>query len=342
MRCIAIDVMGGDNAPQAIMDGVASALAGDLGDFKLLLVGLEDVVKSELQRIGRSSDTRVEIVPATQVVSMDEPAAAAIRSKKDSSLNVAAELVKEGRAEAFFSAGNTGALVSSAVLRLRNLPGIQKPAIAVTMPTVTGEFILLDAGAVVDCKPEHLVQFAIMGDVYAKLLHGKPNPRVGLLNVGSEEMKGNELTREVHGLLKALPGIQFIGNIEANEMFAGKADVVVCDGFVGNVVLKTSEGLPRAIFGLLKEELTRNPLRTLGALLAKPAFLAIRKRMNPDEYGGAAILGVNGVCVKGHGSSKARAVECAIKVVRQTVDLGVNQRIIERLQQLGMVASSQE
>lgn len=342
MRCIAIDVMGGDKAPQAIMDGVASALAGDLGDFKLLLVGLEDVVKSELQRIGRSNDPRVEIVPATQVVGMDEPAVAAIRSKKDSSLNVAAELVKEGRAHAFFSAGNTGALVSSAVLRLRNLPGIQKPAIAVTMPTTTGEFILLDAGAVVDCKPEHLVQFAIMGDVYARLLHGKPNPKVGLLNVGSEEMKGNELTREVHGLLKALPGINFIGNIEANEMFAGKADVVVCDGFVGNIVLKTSEGLPRAIFGLLKEELTRNPLRAVGAFLAKPAFMAIRKRMNPDEYGGAAILGVNGVCVKGHGSSKARAVECAIQVVRRTVDLGVNQRIVERIQQLGLVASSQE
>lgn len=334
MAIIAVDIMGGDHAPQAIMDGLAGVLKHETPDLHLSLVGLEDVVKSELKRIGFENDPRISIVPATQVVGMDEHAAQAIRSKKDSSLNVAAMLVKEGKADAFFSAGNTGALVSSAVLRLRQLPGIQRPGIAVTMPTMDGEFILLDAGATVDCKPIHLVHFAVMGHIYAQSLHNKQQPKVALLNVGAEEMKGNELIREVHHLLKELPGINFIGNIEANELFTGKADVVVCDGFTGNIVLKTCEGLPRSIFTGLKESLMSTLRTKIGALLAKPAFMKLRQRLNPDEYGGAAILGVNGVVVKGHGSSKARAVECAINVVQRTIKLNINQQISDFIKAL--------
>lgn len=329
MAKIAVDIMGGDHAPQAIMDGIARVLQHETPGLQLCLVGIEEVVKSEIKRIGFENDPRLSIVPATQVVGMDEHAAQAIRSKKDSSLNVAANMVKTGEAEAFFSAGNTGALVASAVLRLRQLPGIQRPGIAVTMPTINGEFILLDAGATVDCKPIHLVHFAIMGHIYAKTLHNKTNPKVALLNVGSEEMKGNELTREVHQLLKTLPGINFIGNIEAHELFTGKADVVVCDGFTGNVVLKTSEGLPRTIFSCLKDSLLSSFKTKIGALLAKPAFMELKQRLNPDEYGGATILGVNGVVVKGHGASKPRAVECAINAVQRTINLNVNQQIVD-------------
>lgn len=335
--------MGGDNAPQAIMDGVGMALAAGLpSGFQLALVGQEEVVRGELQRIGFSGDPRIEIVHASQVVGMDESAAAAIRSKRDSSLNVAAEMVKFKKAEGMYSAGNTGALVSSAVLRMRTLPGIERPAIAVTMPTTTGNYILVDAGATVECKPLHLVQFAVMGEIYSRRLYNKPAPRVGLLNVGAEEVKGNDLAKEVFGLLKALPGINFIGNVEANDVFFGKADVVVCDGFVGNILLKASEGLSKALLTMIKEEVVGHPLRMVGGMLLKPAFASVKRRTDANDYGGAAVLGLNGVCIKGHGSTKPRGVAKAIEVACSSVGLGLNDEIVRKIQDLGLAPDASQ
>ncbi len=331
MLTIAVDAMGGDYAPQAVIEGVSDALDRISGIDKLLLVGDRDRISRELNRVGISSDARVEIVHASQVVHMHEPAGNALRSKKDSSITVAAELVKQGRADALVSAGHTGAAVASTVVKLRCLPGLERPGIATVFPTPTGPFVLLDAGANVDAKPLHLVHYAIMGDVYAREILSIAEPRVGLLSVGAEEAKGNELTKEVFKRLSVMSDLKFVGNVEGHDLFSNKVDVVVCDGFVGNVMLKCCESLAKALFLMLREKLTANPVRSAGAFLCRNAFAEIKKTSDYAEYGGAPLLGVDGVCIIGHGSSSPTAIRNAIRVAAEFVKHQVNRHIVTRV-----------
>jgi glycerol-3-phosphate acyltransferase PlsX len=338
---LVLDAMGGDFAPRAIIEGVGEAL-DRLGDreLNLLVTGIREQVESELSRIGKLGDPRLEVVHAPEVVRMDDSPAAAIRSKRKSSINVAVELVKHGRAEAVVSAGNTGAVVASTVLKLRTLPGIERPGICTTFPTPTGHFVLLDAGSTVDCKPMHLVHYAVMGDAYQRHILGIDNPRVGLLNVGDESVKGNDLTKQTFKLLDELDELNFIGNIEGHDLFTGRVDVVVCDGFVGNVVLKTCESLANMLGDFLKNSLRKTWPRKLGYLLSRNAYQELRSLADHAEWGGAPLLGVNGVCIIGHGSSCPRAVRNAIRVAAEFVQHQVNERIVDRVQHLGLLSDS--
>lgn len=313
---IAVDAMGGDLAPREIVAGAWQAARELPGLTRLLLVGREDAIRAEFPR--GAPPPILDIVPASEVIGMEESPVTAVRRKRDSSINRMVDLVKQGEADAVFSAGNTGAVVAAVQLKLRTLPGVLRPAIATVMPTRKSPFVLIDAGANTDSTPAMLRQFAVMGSLYARVILGVPQPLVGLLSIGGEESKGNEMTKETLALLRDSP-LNFHGNVEGHDLYEGRVDVVVCDGFVGNVVLKTSESVAHFIGDWLREEFTRNPLRMLGAALLKPALNAIRRKSDPAAYGGAPLLGGNGVCIIGHGASKARAVFNAVRVSAEAV-----------------------
>jgi glycerol-3-phosphate acyltransferase PlsX len=326
---IALDAMGGDYAPQAAIRGAKEALES-YPCVRLIIVGKTDVLDPLLAENGLKGHERVEIVHAEETVLMSDASTVAIKSKKDSSITVAATLVKEGRAEAVVSAGHTGAAVAATTVKMRLLDGVDRPAIAAIMPSEKGPFILIDAGANIDSKPVNLIQFAVMGDIYAQTVLGMKNPRVGLLSIGEEDSKGNELTKEVFKKLSEMP-MNFIGNVEGKVIFQRYADVVVCDGFVGNVLLKASESLAKATMYWIKEAFSRNTYRIAGAILAKEAFKELKEIGDYEEYGGAPLLGVNGVCIIGHGSSSPKAFKNAIRVADEFVKVKLNSRICEKL-----------
>lgn len=326
---IAVDAMGGDNAPREIVAG--AILAAKEYNIDILLVGDEELINQELRK--KSSDTlsNVFVCNAEESILMDESPSQAVRRKRKSSIHVGLKLVKKGEASAFFSAGNTGAVMAASKLILRTLDGVDRPAIATVFPNEKGNTVMLDVGANVDCKANHFLQFAIMGSAYAKFILNKENPRVSLLSIGEEDVKGNEITKNVFTLLKQFNGINFIGNIEGKEIFKGETDVIVCDGFAGNVALKTIEATATYIGKMLKEELTRTLRTKLGALLAKPAFDNIKNRSDYTEYGGAPLLGVNGISIIGHGSSNDNAVKNAIRVAKELSEKKVNKYIEENI-----------
>ncbi len=316
---IALDAMGGDHAPDEIVKGALLAAAEYSVD--IVLVGREEVLAEKLKRFGDGSATRIEIVDAREVVEMDDAALAPIRKKRNSSIRVCANLVKEGRAEAMVSAGHTGAAMTSAYMVLGTIEGVSRPALAAILPNVKGHTVLLDVGANVDSKPQYLREFAVMGHFYAQMMFGIGAPRVGLLSIGEEEGKGNELTKETFRVLKET-GLNFIGNAEGRDVFNGNCDVIVCDGFTGNVVLKAGEALGEMVGRKLREAVTSSPIRKAGAFILRSAFDDLKKSMDYSEYGGAPLLGVNGGCIVCHGRSNAKAIKNAIRVAR---DFAVNQ-----------------
>ena len=316
---IALDAMGGDNAPGEIVRGGVDAAVG-LEDVKVLLVGVKEQIDAELAKYPKevaaaTKKGTLEVIHAPDVAEMDESPVTAVRKKKDCSINVAMRLVKEGRADAFVSAGNSGAVATSAILNLGRIKGVQRPAIATILPTRIPRrpLLLLDAGANMDCHADWLVQFAIMGSVYSQGVLKRTKPLVGLLSIGTEDCKGNEMTKETFRLLKEVKDIDFRGNVEGHDVFQGQTDVVVCDGFVGNVVLKTSESLAHAVSYFLKRECFRGIFRVLGALLLKGAFKSLKNQLDPDIYGGAPLLGVPGAVIITHGSSSHKAIYYAVK-----------------------------
>ncbi len=309
MIWIAVDAMGGDTAPGLVVDGaLAAARHLDLG---VVLVGPASRIEAQIERRAPVDPSRIRIVDAAEVVGMSESPSAALRRKPNASIRVAADLVARGEAAALFSAGHTGATVMAAHAAFGMIAGADRPALAATIPTRERPAVLLDVGASVECRPAHLLQFAVMGSVYARVAFGLERPRVGLLSIGEEETKGNELTREAHRLLKGAP-IEFIGNIEARAVYSGAADVIVCDGFTGNVALKISEGLVETIEALLREELSSTVTMRVGSLLTQRAMRHFRRRVDYSEYGGAPLLGVAGITIVGHGRSSAKAVRNAV------------------------------
>src|SRR3954470_737707 len=330
---IAVDAMGSDRAPKPEVEG--AILACRHHDVRVLLVGREAQIREELNReIDKHPTVRslpIDIVHATEVISMGEKAANAVRSKRDSSMRVGLRLVREGRAAGFVTAGNTGAAMATAKMVLGALPGVDRPSLAAVFPTALGTAaILLDVGANVDCKPDNLCQFAVMGEIYCRQMLGIRRPRVGLLSIGEEESKGNELTREAFQLLKQLP-LNFVGNVEGRDLYNGKVDVIVADGFVGNVALKISEGVAHLVRSTLKETLRATITRQVGALLSRSAFADFKKRLDHTEYGGAPLLGVKGVCFITHGSSNANAIKNAIRVAAEFAENRVNETIEQEL-----------
>jgi glycerol-3-phosphate acyltransferase PlsX len=326
---IAVDAMGSDRAPKPEVEG--AILACRHHDVRVLLVGREPQIREELnreiERHPRVARLPIEIVHATEVIGMGEKAATAVRSKRDSSMRVGLRLVREGRAAGFVTAGNTGAAMATAKMVLGALPGVDRPALAAVFPTSAGKAaILLDVGANVDCKPHHLEQFAVMGEIYSRSIFGTQRPRVGLLSIGEEEGKGNELTREAYTLLKQLP-LNFVGNVEGRDLYSGEIDVIVCDGFVGNVALKVSEGLVTTVRYLLKESLKSTISSQVGFMLSRRAFEDFKKRLDYAEYGGAPLLGLKGVCIVGHGSSNSNAIKNAIRVAAQFAETLINDKI---------------
>jgi phosphate acyltransferase len=313
---VVLDAMGGDRGPEVNVEGAVAA-ARELGS-EVVLVGDEQVLQQHLAR----QDTRglaLSVRHAPEAVEMGESPMAALRKKKHSSIRIGLDLVKRGEADAFVSAGNTGAVMTTALVVLGTVPGVERPAIAIVVPTATDQAVLLDAGANVDCKARHLVQFAIMGHIYAQHLLGRPRPRVGLLSIGEEESKGNELTREAFKALEDEAALNFIGNIEGRDVFSGSADVIVCDGFIGNVALKISEGLVETIFQLLRDELKQGLRARAGSFLLVPTFRRFKRRIDSSEYGGAPLLGVNGVCMISHGRSTSKAIRNAIRAAEGCV-----------------------
>jgi phosphate acyltransferase len=331
MITIAVDAMGGDHAPRPEVEGAVAA-ARELG-VRILLVGLVPEIKKELAKHTHRG-LPIEIVPASEVITMTDSPSHAFRKKKDSSAHVATKLVRNGQAEGLVSAGNTGAVMAVARFGLGTLPSVDKPALAAPFPTSRGgTAVLLDVGANVDSKPAHLVQFAVMGDIYYRAIFGTARPKVALLSIGEEEMKGNELTREAHARLKQAP-LNFVGNVEGREIFGGTVDVIVCDGFIGNIALKISEGVAQHIVGLLKDALQSTLSSQVGYVLSRKAYKNFRKKIDYSEYGGAPLLGVRGVTIIGHGSSNATAIKNAIRVAMELVRGGVNERIEQELSSL--------
>jgi len=331
---IAVDAMGSDRAPKPEIEG--AILAAKECDVRVLLVGQEDVVRAELTHHGEARGLPIEIVHASEFIGMDEKAAQAVKQKRDSSMRVGLRLVKDGTADGFVSAGNTGAAMVTAKMVLGVIPGVDRPALATVFPTAANSAtVMLDVGANVDCKPQNLQQFAIMGETYFRsIFSGRfptaNRPRVGLLSVGEEETKGNDLTRDAFQLIKALP-MNFLGNVEGRDLYNGRADVIVCDGFVGNVALKVSEGLVEAIRAILKESLQSTITRQVGYLLAREAFKDFKKRLDYSEYGGAPLLGLKGVAIVSHGSSNGTAIKNAIRVAAEFVRSELNQKIEEHI-----------
>jgi phosphate acyltransferase len=322
---IALDAMGSDKAPEPEIRG--AILACRSLNVRVHLVGPEPMLRPRLAAAMGFSRLPIEIVHADEHIGMDEKAAHAVRTKRNSSMRIGLKLVKDKAAAGFFTAGNTGAGMATAKMVLSALPGVDRPALAMVMPTLSGSpCVLLDVGANTDCKPQNLEQFAVMGELYARSVLRIPRPRVGILSVGEEEGKGNDLTRESTELVKKLP-INFIGNVEGRDIYSGACDVIVCDGFVGNVALKTSEGMSRLVREMLKASLTQTVTAQVGALLSRRAFNAFRRRLDPSEYGGAPLLGVRGVCIIGHGSSNERAIMNGIRVASEFAQAGINERI---------------
>lgn len=322
---VCVDALGGDDAPRAILAGIGPALAGDPG-LRVVLTGSEDVVTP----FAAEHPDRVRAVATTQVIAMDEHPAQAVRSKRDSSLVVGCRLVREGDADAFFSAGSTGAAMAAATLLMGRIPGVSRPAIATVLPTAGKPVVLLDAGANADCKAENLLQFAHMGAAYAAEVLGVDSPRVALLNIGSEETKGSQLALDAYALLAG--GVSgFAGNIEANHLLDGAVDVVVTDGFTGNVVLKLLEGTSRTLLEGVREAMTATSLTKLGAAVIKPHLAEVKRRLDPEAYGGAPLLGVNGVCIIGHGNSGPRAVQAALGVAARAVRGRLTESIAARI-----------
>src|SRR5437870_4733845 len=327
---IALDAMGGDFGPLNLVGGAVMALRDYAHIKKLFLVGDTKQIESELKK-HKCNDRRIHVVHSTQVVDMSDKAWSAVRRKKDSSISRAVDLVKHAQADAVVSAGHTGAAVAACTIKLRTLPGIDRPGIAAVLPTETNVFVLIDAGANIDATAEHLLHYAIMGSVYSRhVLHYK-NPTVGLISLGEEDVKGTDLTREVFQLLKK-SSLNFVGNIEGRHMFEDPVEVVVCDGFVGNVILKTCESISVAIFQWLKHELSRTAMRKLGAFLAQESFRTIRDKTNYEEYGGSPLLGVNGICIIAHGSSTPLAIKNALRVAAESIEHQVNPHIIDEVQ----------
>lgn len=330
---IAVDAMGGDHAPAEVVRGAADAAARLDGLSEILLVGQTQAVEQELGRLSAPPE-KLKVHHASEVVGMDEAPAQAVRRKKDSSIGRAVDLVRQGQADAVVSAGNTGAAVVAASLKLRTLPGVERPAIAAVMPTKGRPFVLVDAGANPDCRASMLVQFAAMGSVYSRVILHEEAPVVGLLSIGGEEIKGNETTKEAFRLLSN-SSLNFRGNIEGHDLFEGRTDVVVCDGFVGNIVLKTSESAAHAIGHWMKQEFKRTPVRLAGALLLSSALKAMKKKLDPETYGGALLLGVNGVCIITHGASSRRAVYHAVRVACESVHHNMNDVIESKVAETG-------
>jgi glycerol-3-phosphate acyltransferase PlsX len=328
MITIAVDAMGGDHAPRPEVEGSVLA-ARELG-VRVVLVGQPSVIRAELAKHA-VPNLPIEIVPASEVITMDDHPAQAFRRKKDSSVHVAARLVREAKADGLVSAGNTGAVMTVTRFLLGTLESVDRVALAAPFPNAKSKVsVLLDVGANVDSKPEHLVQFAVMGEIYHRATFSSKRPRVGLLSIGEEESKGNELTREVHNRLKK-SSLHYVGNVEGGDLFSGEVDVIVCDGFIGNIALKICEGLAFQIFGLLKKSLKSSLMSQVGAMLSQGAFQGLKKTIDYTEYGGAPLLGVRGVCVIGHGRSNANAVKNAIRVAAGLARARMNEKIEQEL-----------
>lgn len=327
---IAIDAMGGDHGPGVVIPAVLEALKRD-SHLNVVLVGMTEAIASELRRHRASPGSRISVHHASEIVAMDEPPQSALKNKKDSSMRVAINLVKQGDAHACVSAGNTGALMATARFVLKTLPGIDRPAIASTLPGLTGHTTLMDLGANTDCTAEHLLQFAIMGAMLVSCVEHKENPSVGLLNIGTEEIKGNEVVKRANTLLRA-SHLNFYGNVEGDDIYKCTTDLVVCDGFVGNVALKVSEGLARTVRTFLTEEFKRNWLTRVAALISLPVLRAFRKRVDPRRYNGASLLGLRGIVVKSHGGADSYAFMHAILTAAEEVRSGVLERITRQLE----------
>jgi phosphate acyltransferase len=325
---IAVDAMGTDLAPQAEVEG--AVLAARAGLAKVLLVGPEEDLRQRLKRAGAAS-LPIDVVHASEAITMEDHAAKAFRRKRDSSMRVAARLVHDGSADGIVSAGNTGAVMTTVKIVLGSLESVDRPALAAVFPNSQGRAtVLLDVGANVDSKPQHLEQFAVMGEIYYRVIFGSSRPRVGLLSIGSEDHKGNDLTREALGLLRKLP-LNFLGNVEGRDLYNGSVDVIVCDGFIGNVALKISEGMVEAISSLLKEAFRSSVPSRAGYLLSRKALRGFKKRLDYSEYGGAPLLGVKGVTMIAHGGSNANAIKNAIRVAAEFVEGGINEKIEREL-----------
>jgi glycerol-3-phosphate acyltransferase PlsX len=330
MLTIAVDAMGGDHSPKSEVDGAVQA-AGSLG-VKVILVGLEHAIRRELNSHDGWRDLPIEIVHASEMITMEDSAARAVRAKRDSSMRVASRLVRDGAAQGFVSAGNTGAVMATAKMVQGVVRGVDRPALAGVFPTAAGNpVVVVDVGANVDCSARQLAQFAVMGDIYSRLILRRKNPKVGLLSIGEEEHKGNELTRSATPLLKCLP-LNFTGNVEGQDIYSGATDVIVCDGFIGNVALKVSEGLVDLLKQMLQESLEATITRKMGYLLSRAAFTDFKKRVDYSEYGGAPLLGVKGVCIICHGRSNANAIKNAIRVAAEFSSENINGRIEDELQ----------
>jgi glycerol-3-phosphate acyltransferase PlsX len=330
MLTIAVDAMGGDHAPKAEVEGAIRA-ARDLG-VKVVLVGQEDVVQRELEVQNGHHNLAIEVVHASERVTMDDSAAKAFRTKRDSSIRVASRMVRDGLAQGLVSAGNTGAVMATAKMVQGVVPGVERPAIVAVLPTAVENkpVVLVDVGANVDCTPRMLGQFAVMAEIYSRVILKQRNPRVGLLSIGEEEHKGNELTHAATPVLKAL-NLNFIGNVEGSDLYSGTVDVIVCDGFVGNVALKVSEGLGDMVKHLLAETLASTISGKIGYVISKNAFTTFRKRLDYSEYGGAPLLGVRGGCIICHGRSNANAIKNAVRVASEFSGGNINQRIEDEL-----------
>ena len=333
---IIVDAMGGDYAPASVLEGAAEALREKaLEGVDMTLVGNLQIMEPFLLKFKLRESKRIHLHHAEQFIRMDDSSTTALRGKKESSITIAAKLVGDGHGDALVSIGHTGAAVAATKIKMKMLPGVERPAIATIVPSAEGRFVLLDAGANVDCKAQNLAQFAVLGEVYTRAALGIKNPRIGLLNVGDEDIKGNELTKAAFKILSKMP-INFIGNVESRDMFENKADVAICDGFVGNNMLKTCEGLSKAVMHWLKKAFTKNAFRQAGAILAREAFVELKAMGNYEEYGGAPLLGVNGICIIGHGASTPKAVRNAIKVGAHLVKQKVNSEIVRRIDEAGI------
>ncbi len=326
---IVVDAMGGDHAPQVVVEGAISAVK-DYG-VEVILVGDEPRISALLKKY-KYNGTQISVQPATEVIDMHDSAATSIRRKKDSSIVVGLNLVKEGKADAFFSAGNTGAVVCGATLTLGLLPGVERPGIGIAIPGVKGPCFVIDVGANIIPKPLHLLQYGIMAEAYTQYILNKPNPTVGLLNVGEEETKGTDFVKETHELISQSK-LNFIGNVEGRDIFSGRCDIIICDGFVGNVALKITESAAEAMQTFLKRHLKSNPMAIFGYMLLKTSFARFKKEIDYSEYGGAPLLGVNSVVIIGHGRSNVNAIKNALRVAKAEVERGVNQKILEAINQ---------
>lgn len=331
---IVVDGMGGDKGTSEVLKGVRLALE-EMPEIEIVVVGKEEIIKKELSK-HKYDEKRLTVVNADEVIEMTDEPVSAVKKKKNSSMNVALELVKNGEGDAFVSAGNTGALISASQLKLRRIKGVLRPAIATVFPAKGRNMVLMDVGATADTKPEFINQFAIIGSKFAEEILHRKNPTVALLNIGSEDGKGNELTRGAHELMKENRDINFVGNIESRDMMFGKVDVVVTDGFTGNMVLKTSEGIAKYIFECLKEEIKNSFLAKIGVFFMMPALKRIKKKLDSSEYGGALFLGLNGISIKAHGNSDANGIKNAIRVAKEFTE----NRFVEKLKD--MISSQEE